>query len=592
MYDKWSLQVLYTGYEDEKFQADLKAMDEMKDRYEALAASLGTKEETETIREILLLREESEVLVRRLYSYCSLRQSADTSDPDSTSYLGQIMQKMNEVTRPDTILNQYLAKVEHLDACIEKDGLLKEYSDYLHRIQDEARYMLSEDVEEAISRMNISGGQAWGDLQAYLTSSVKVDYQGEEVTLSEIRNLAYSPDAAVRKEAYEAELACYEKIKDAVAYSLNSIKMQDLSVCRMRGHQSPLDKVLHMSRMQRETLDALLEAMKEYFPNFRSYLRAKGEALGHKNGLPWYDLFAPMGDCTKKYTAAEAKAYLINVFQECNPHMAEIIDRAFEENWIDFYPRKGKVGGAFCAGLMEQKQFRILTNFDGSFSDIVTLAHELGHGYHDFMTQNNRPLNTDYSMPVAETASTFNENVVGGYAIDHAADDTEKLALLEDELSNVTQIMCDIYSRFLFESKVVENRENSFMFADQLCEIMLDAQKEAYGDGLDPEVLHPYMWVCKSHYYSAELGFYNFPYAFGGLFARGLYEKFRTEGGAFLEKYNRMLKETPVQTVEDVAKICDIDLTKKEFWLMSLHSYDHSIEEYKRLAKQMSPKAF
>jgi oligoendopeptidase F len=188
-------------------------------------------------------------------------------------------------------------------------------------------------------------------------------------------------------------------------------------------------------------------------------------------------------------------------------------------------------------------------------------------------------------MPVAETASTFNENVVAGYAIAHANSNEEKLALLEDELCNVTQIMCDIYSRFLFESKVVENRENSFMFADQLSEIMLEAQKEAYGDGLDSEVLHPYMWVCKSHYYSADLGFYNFPYAFGGLFARGLYEKFRTEGAPFLKKYNQMLKETPVQTVEDVAKICDIDLTTKEFWLMSLHSYDASIEEYKKLVK-------
>jgi oligoendopeptidase F len=337
--------------------------------------------------------------------------------------------------------------------------------------------------------------------------------------------------------------------------------------------------------MKRETLEALLEAMKEYFPNFRSYLRAKGEALGHKNGLPWYDLFAPMGNSTKTYSVPEARDYLKKVFGDCNPDMAAIIDRAFEEEWIDFFPRKGKVGGAFCAGLIEQKQFRILTNFDGSFSDIVTLAHELGHGYHDFMTHDNRPLNTDYSMPVAETASTFNENVVAGYAIAHAKSDEEKLALLEDELCNVTQIMCDIYSRFLFESKVVENRENSFMFADQLSEIMLEAQKEAYGDGLDPEVLHPYMWICKSHYYSADLGFYNFPYAFGGLFARGLYEKFRTEGASFLKKYNQMLKETPVQTVEDVAKICDIDLTTKEFWLMSLHSYDASIEEYKRLVK-------
>ncbi|MBQ0001198.1 MAG: M3 family oligoendopeptidase [Clostridiales bacterium] len=583
MYDRWSLKVLYDSYEDEKFQSDLKKVDELNARYNELAESLGQKSEVETIKEILLLEEEYEVLVHRLYDFCGLAGEADTTDENASSYLGVLMQKANESTRPGTILQKYIAKVENIDACIAQDALLKEYEDRLHRIQADDKYMLGEDVEEALSRMDISGGQAWSKLQSYLTSSVKVMFRGEETTLPGIRNMAYEADPAVRKEAYEAELACYEQIKDSVAFALNSIKMQDWSTCRMRGHKSPLDKVLYNSRMQRATLEALMEAMKEYMPNFHEYLKAKAVALGHKNGLPWYDLFAPMGNSTEKYSVADAKAFLMKVFNDVNPRMAEIIDRAFEEEWIDFFPRKGKVGGAFCAGLLGEKQFRILTNFDGSFSDVVTLAHELGHGYHDFMTHDNRPLNMDYSMPVAETASTFNENVVKGYALDHTPNDDEKLAILEGELSDVTQIICDIYSRFLFESKVVDNRESSFMFADKLCEYMLEAQKEAYGDGLDHEILHPYMWVCKGHYYSADLGFYNFPYAFGGLFARGLYAKFRQEGAAFLEKYNLMLKETPVRSVEDVAKICDIDLTDKEFWLMSLHSYDEDIAEFKRL---------
>ena len=586
MYDKWSLEVLYSGFDDEKFHRDIAKADEMIKEYQAFAETLGQKEERETVKQALLMDEEFELLVDRLYSYCSLRQSVDTSDTESVSYIGRLMHKLGDVTKASTMIEKYIAGVDNLDAVIGDDELLLAYSDRLHRIQKNARYMLSEDVEEALARMDVSGGSAWSDLQGFLTSSVEVDYNGEKTTLSGIRNKAYDADAAVRKEAYEAELKAYEKIKDSIAYSLNSIKMQDITESKMRGYASPLDKVLYRSRMERETLEALLEAMREYMPNFHSYLRAKAEALGHKNGLPWYDLFAPMGNNTKKYTVEESKAYLMKVFEKFNPHMAEIIDRAYEENWIDFFPRNGKVGGAFCASLNGQKQFRVLTNFDGSFSDVVTLAHELGHGYHDFMIFENRPLNTGYSMPVAETASTFNENVVTNYAIDHASSDDEKLSLLEGQLSDVTQIICDIYSRFLFESRVVENRGQNFMFADELCNIMLEAQKEAYGDGLDHAVLHPYMWACKSHYYSAGLGFYNFPYAFGGLFARGLYEKYKQEGPAFLEKYNLMLKETPVRSVEDVAKLCDIDLTKKEFWLMSLHSYDEAIAEFKRLAKK------
>lgn len=585
MYDKWSLDILYSGFDDSKFQSDVEKMDDYIKALDDYTANLGTKEERTTLKEALTLSENYSKHVSRLFSYVSLRQSVDTSNPECASYIGRLMQKNNATTKATTLFEKYVAGITNLDAVIGDDPFLNDYSYYLHEIQKSSKHLLNEDVEEALSRMNVSGGAAWSDLQSFLTSTVKVEYNGEETTLSGIRNMAYEADPEIRKYAYKAELAAYEKIKDAAAFSLNSIKMQDISECEMRGHASPLDKVLFNSKMQRATLDALLEAMKEYLPNFHSYLRAKADALGHKNGLPWYDLFAPMGKNDKKYTVEEAKEYLMNIFKVENPKLAEIVERAFEEEWIDFFPRAGKVGGAFCAGLETDKQFRVLTNFDGSMSDIVTLAHELGHGYHDFMIFDNRPLNMSYSMPVAETASTFNENIVVNYAIAHASSDEEKLALIEGQLSDVTQIICDIYSRFLFESKVVENRSQNFMFADDLCKIMLDAQKEAYGDGLDHDVLHPYMWVCKSHYYSAELGFYNFPYAFGGLFARGLYAKFQQEGQTFLEKYNYMLKETPVRSVEDVAKICDIDLTDKNFWLMSLHSYDDVISEYKRLVK-------
>lgn len=586
MYDRWSLDVLYSGFDDPKFQSEFQQLDEFVEKFKNTAESLGSKDERTTTKEALSLLEEYQRCLHRLANYCSLRQNADTNDGESVSNLGRLIQKNNDITPFATAIDKYLSTLSDLDTIIGDDEMLQDYSFYLHEMQKSAKYLLSEEVETALGAMDISGGNAWSDLQSYLTSSVKVDYKGETTTLSGIRNMAYDPDPEVRKSAYEAELAAYDKIKDAICFSLNSIKMQDLTECKLRGHASPLDKVLFNSKMQRATLDALLEAMKEYMPNFQSYLRAKAEALGHKNGLPWYDLFAPMGKSDKKYTVEEAKAYLMNIFEKENPRLAKIVDRAFEENWIDFFPREGKVGGAFCAGLDSEKQFRVLTNYDGSMSDIVTLAHELGHGYHDFMIFDNRPLNTQYSMPVAETASTFNENIVVNYAIKNAANDDEKLALLEGQLSDVTQIICDIYSRFLFESKVVDNRSENFMFADELCNIMLEAQKEAYGDGLDHDALHPYMWVCKGHYYSAGLGFYNFPYAFGGLFARGLYAKFQQEGPAFLEKYNYMLKETPVRSVEDVAKICDIDLTSKEFWLMSLHSYDDAISQYKELAKK------
>lgn len=585
MRDTWSLDVLYTGFDDKRWSEDLKKLDDCVEKFLSFAAKLSDENEKETIKEGLKLLEELEGLSAQMMIFCELRGAADTRDKDSMSYEGVLSQKRNRTRAAETKFAEYVAARKNLEQDIKEDAFLTSYAYLLRNMAEDNRHLLSGDVEEALAKMDISGGAAWSSLQGYLTSSVEADLGGKKLTLSEVRNLAYSPSREERKAAYEAELACYDKIKDSVAYALNSIKMQDISECELRGFASPLAKTLYYARMKEETLNALLEAMTEYMPQFWRYLRLKAEKLGYADGLPWYELFAPLGKSTKRYTTEEARDCLITVFSSFSPDMAEMMKRAFAEDWIDFYPRNGKVGGAFCEALNSKKEFRVLTNFSGSFSDLVTLAHELGHGYHDFMVHDNEPLNMEYSMPVAETASTFNENVITGYAIDHTGDEEEKLALIESQLSDTAQIMCDIYSRFLFESEVVERRRDSFLFADELNEIMLDAQKKAYGNGLDENCLHPYMWVCKSHYYSADLGFYNYPYAFGGLFARGLFAKYKKEGSAFVENYKKMLKNTPVMSVEDVAKICGIDLTDKEFWMMSLHSYDAEIDEFERLIK-------
>lgn len=434
-----------------------------------------------------------------------------------------------------------------------------------------------------ISAMNMTGGGAWGDLQSYLTSTVKVDYDGRQVTLSEIRNLAYSSDSKVRRAAYDAELKCYEKIADSVAFSLNNIKNQVTMLSAKKGYESPLAMTLENSRMSRQTLDSMMEAVEEYLPVFRKYLRKKGELLGCKNGLPWYELFAPLGKSDKKYSLEEAKDYLTTCFNEFTPDMADMMKEAFDNEWIDFYPRNGKQGGAFCASLTGYKQSRILTNYDGSFGAIDTLAHELGHAFHNRTMEGQRILNSDYPMPVAETASTFNEVHLGHYALSKASNDEEKLALLENDLKEKAQCVVDIYSRYLFETAVFEQSQEKFLMTPDLNEIMLDCQKKAYGDGLDPEYMHPYMWVCKSHYYSSGISFYNFPYTFGNLFAQGLYNLYCEQGDAFVARYKEMLRLTPVHTIEEDGAMLGIDLTKKDFWEASLKSIAEEIEEFCRL---------
>lgn len=582
---EWSLDVLYTGYDDPKFAEDSAKLEEALVRTNKFAEEIASMPPREALMEYIRQGEEDQLLIGRLFSYASLRTSANTKDTESASVIGRLMGKLGSTAKARTKIEKHIATIENLDALIESEPLFKEYEYMLHNLRDAQKHMLSDECEEIAALYNISGGSAWSDLQSYLTSSVTADYRGEKLNLSSVRNLAYSPDSDVRKDAYDAELACYEKIKDSIAFSLNSIKLQVINGARLRGFKSPLDQVLFHSHMTRETLDALLESMQEHMEIFRRYLRIKAKALGHANGLPWYDLFAPMGSSDRTFTVEEAKEYLLGIFRGFDSDLANMVGRAFDEKWIDFYPREGKVGGAFCSGLEGLKQSRILTNFDGALTDVVTLAHELGHAFHNLNLEGHRPLNNDYSMPVAETASTFNENVVMNAAITAAQSDDEKLFLIESQLQDVTQIICDIYSRYLFETAVFENRENDFMPADRLCELMLDAQRKAYGDGLDPDVLHPFMWVCKSHYYSSGRSFYNFPYAFGGLFARGLYAKYVEQGQDFVPVYRKLLYTTPIATVEGAARVAGIDLTGKEFWTSSLLSYKKNVDEFECLVK-------
>ncbi|MDF2589274.1 MAG: peptidase [Anaerocolumna sp.] len=580
----WSLDVLYKGYQDDAFTCDLKKFSNLIVTIKDYVANLSNQNQEEAVLAIIHYLEEYDVLSAKLSSYVSLRQSTNTTDSETTALLGKLEELDSNLSKERAIMNKYLAKVGNLDEMIAQNEKLQGYDYMLHRIKDDAKYMLSDDVEEVISKLNLSAGSAWSMLQQYLTSTVEVDYNGEKTTLSGIRNLAYSGDSKVRKAAYEAELASYNKIKDAVAFSLNNIKSQVNTIAELRGFESPLAMTLHRSRMKKETLDAMLLAMKEYMPKFHAYLRRKGEMLGYNNGLPWYELFAPMGESNRTFTTEEAKEYLVSHFSGFADDLADMIKEAFDQEWIDFFPHPGKVGGAFCANLPFVKQSRVLTNFDGSLSDVVTLAHELGHAYHGLNIQDHLPLNTDYTMPVAETASTFNETIIMNAAIAEA-NDKEKMALLESQLQDTTQIICDIYSRYLFESAVFEKRKDSFMFPDELEQMMLDAQKEAYGDGLDHTALHPFMWVCKSHYYSEQLSFYNFPYAFGGLFARGLYAQYQKEGSSFVPKYRSLLKATTVNSVEDVALMADIDLTNPEFWRQSLKTISDSIDLFLELSK-------
>ena len=579
MNTEWSLDVYYKGYDDPAFAADFELLKKYAGELETALEAARKQNDEQGLVTIIEAKEAYANVLFKLAEYLELRGSVDTTDGKTMDYRGKLRKIDASTAKIQSAIDKYIAGVEDLEACIASQPLLTEYAFLLRNTKENAKHLFSDEMEAMISKMNLSGGKAWSSLFDYLTSTVKVDYDGKQITLPAVRNLANDPDGAVRKRAYEAELASYAKIEGPIAYALNNIKSQVRMLAQERGYESALAMTLEQSHMKKETLDAMLGAMQEYLPAFHKYMRAKAQYLGYHNGLPWFEMLAPLGKSEKKYTLEEAKQCLIDSFSVFSKDMADMMERAFDEEWIDFYPHEGKVGGAYCLEVSHAGQSRILTNFNGSFDAVDTLAHELGHAYHGTQTCTHRILNREYPMQVAETASTFNETHITCLAIAKATGE-EKLALLDSFLMNTTQTICDIYSRFLFEDSVFNVCEDRFLMPEDLKAIMLDAQKQAYGDGLDGNYMHPYMWACKGHYYSEQLSYYNFPYAFGAMLSMGLYSQYLKEGEAFLPKYNKFLHATSVMSVEDTAAVAGIDLTSKDFWRESLKSFADMIDEF------------
>jgi len=583
--NNWDLNKLYSSYESKEFQDDLLKVDNLINKFNEFKSHLSEKKEANVLlTDFLLLTSELTTLIEKLFSFISLNSATNTTDQDSAKYNVVLSQKLTELTEVETMFSKFVSKIEDLDELIQSSDFLKEHDFYLKEIVQRDKYNLDEKTEALLSKLEQSSSSLWGRLQGVLTSTLEVEYNGEILTLPEVIGKSEDKDPNVRKNAYEAELKAYNKVDKAIAFAMNGIKGEVNTLTEVRGYKSALDKALVDSRMSEFSLNAMIDSMKEYLPVFRKYLKRKGELLGHTNGLPWYDLYAPIGKSAQEFSIKDAQKFILQNFGTFSPNLENLAKRAFNENWVDYLPYKGKVGGAFCANIQAINESRVLTNFNGSFGDVVTLSHELGHAYHGDRIFSESNLNSDYTMPVAETASIFCETIVLKAALKDAVKE-EKIYLLESSLQGSTAVVVDILSRFIFEASVFDQQKTNYLDENKLKELMLEAQTEAYGDGLDPNFLHPYMWVWKPHYYSGGLSFYNWPYAFGLLFAKGLYGIYQQEGQKFTDKYDALLRATGKMSVEDVAKLANIDITNQDFWRTSLEVIKEDIELFLEITK-------
>lgn len=584
----WSLDPLFAGFSDEAFTRDYESLQQMLPELKKLVQA-PARDAAADVRKIVDAMEAYHLVAERLSTYTYLRVQQNTADGEAVTWSGRVDSLMASAAGTLSDLRKKMAELMQDNAVWDADEKLADYWFYLQNVLKEQKHMLPDQEEDLVAKMNLTGARAWSRLFDSLTSTVRAHCDGKTYNLSEIRNMAYSEDAEVRKKAYEAELACYADIELPASYALCSIKKQANMLAERRGYASVLDMNLSKTNMKPESLQALLSAIEGYLPIFWRYLKAKAKLLGHEGALPWYDLFAPVGRMDASFGLEEAEAYLKKTYAGFSDAMVDMITKAFRNNWIDFYPCNGKVGGAFCSSVPWLRESRILTNFSGTFDAVVTLAHELGHGYHGLQIYDNLPLNQNYNMQLAETASTFNEIFLLDKAVAEAKTPEEELFLLESLLMGNTQVILDIYSRFTFEKEVVERCRQEDLCPEQLKQIMYAAQRCAYGEGLDKNFQHPYMWCCKIHYYIDTEDFYNFPYAFGALFSMGLYGLYKQNGAAFVAQYHKLLRNTTVMETEDVAASVGIDITTPAFWSRSLDVLADYVQQYERLAEELVP---
>lgn len=575
---RWSLDELYHSFNDEKF---LKDIDDVKSILENMKKYSLLECSEEFLKEYVDQENRLNDLLEKLFSYVNLTMSVDTQNQEALKFSSVLENLMASFADTLTRNQKWIAK---FDLNKIKD---KEHYFVLNEIKEQCQYLLDEQSETVIANMKTTGSSAWLKYKDQLISSMVVTIDNQDYPLTEVLNMAYSKDKDVRKKAYEAEIEAYRKVELGVASALNAIKGEAITIVKLRGYDSVLQRTLIDSRMSQKTLDVLLKTMKKALPMFEKYYQLKAKYLGYSNGLPWYEIYAPMSDINTEYPYEKGCEFVVKQFSSFSQNLGNYAKKAIDNHWIDVYPRTGKVGGAFCNNLHCIKESRFLLNYGNEFGDVITMAHELGHGFHGYCLENQTALNAQYPMPIAETASTFCETIVKKAALKEASPQ-EQLMILENEICDCAQVIVDIYSRFLFESRVIEKREKGPLSVDEIKDIMITAQKEAYGHGLDHQYLHPYMWTWKPHYYEVDYAFYNFPYAFGLLLAKGLYGLYQKEGSSFAETYEQFLSLTGKMSLEDVGKSVDIDLQVEAFWQNSIDMIQEDIELFEKLLKKQA----
>lgn len=590
--DNWNLEVFFAGgSRSEEFKLHLEETTKNIEGFRNAVATWNPEEAENGATELVSLINGFELAAKQLRqagAFVSCLQAQDTKDKKAT----ELKSKVTELSASfQTALLAFDVKLTKIGDSkwseLMKDPFLQGLQYVLEERRENAAEKRSEEEEALITSLSTDGYHAWSQMYDLLVSSVKIPFKEngvvKQLSVGQAANQFSNGDRGVRKETFiEWEKAWGEKA-DFFAKTLNHLAGFRMNIYKHREWEDVLKESLDMNRMKKETLDAMWSAISDQKQPFVQFLDRKAHLLGLEK-LNWYDLDAPLGKSSTKLSYQEGAEFIIDHFSKFGPSMAEFARMAFENNWIEAEDREGKAPGGFHTFFPESSQSRIFMTYSGTPSNISTLAHELGHGFHTYAMRDLHLLNRNYAMNVAETASTFAEMIVSDAAIKNAETKDEKIALLEDKIQRSVALLMNIHARFLFETRFYEERKSGVISVERLNQLMKDAQVEAYGGAL--EDYHPLFWASKLHFFITGVPFYNFPYTFGFLFSLGIYAQSMEAEEGYEEKYIALLKDTASMTVEDLAqKHLNVHLTEKAFWEKAVKLCVDDVEEFLELTK-------
>ncbi|WP_439024492.1 M3 family oligoendopeptidase [Bacillus halotolerans] len=550
----------FKGY-IEKLSQSLRAFQDMTDAFEAPE----TPDDAGRLTALLDAFEQNSVKLQQAGAFVSCLQAQNMSDQKANEHKSFMHQLVADFQSSLVTFDHKLVEIDQgvWEELLKTPGL-REVSYILNERRERVAEKLSPDKEKLIGSLAVDGYHAWDDLYHIVVGKMTIPFEEKQLSVGQAENMMSSQDRDVRKTVFERTNQAWEREQDIFSSTLNHLAGFRLETYKARGWEDVLKEPLQINRMKKETLDTMWQVITENKQPFVQFLNRKASMLGLEK-LNWYDVEAPIGSAGKEYSYDEAANLIVSQFSTFGRKLFVFTEKAFRDRWIEAEDRSGKRVGGFCTSFPDSGESRIFMTFSGSASNVSTLAHELGHAFHQEAMLNVRPLNRSYAMNVAETASTFAEMIVADATVNQAETKEEKLVLLEDKVQRSVAFFMNIHARFLFETRFYEERKRGIVPADRLNELMEEAQKEAFCGALGE--YHPLFWASKLHFHITRVPFYNYPYTFGYLFSLGIYALALEEKNTFEEKYIALLRDTASMTAEDLAlKHLGADITKRDFW--------------------------